>query len=426
VTVCGALFVLAAAVHNPGCVSLAVDGARDVFHRPGIVIPPAPRIHDAQWLFLALGAALLVVARVIGRVPALDSFFRKPAVEKLVLGVLVVAVPVAWGEIALRAFIPPRDTTTTIFERDDELGWKLKPGATDQWGGVTVRINAAGYRGPLVPYARTPGKKRVLFLGDSVAFGYRIARPEDTFAFLADSLAGVRDSVDVETVNLSVEGYSQWQEALVMSKEGTQYHPDLVVLSFVLNDVTEMFHLVRFGGAEEGFQMGHAASSWLARLLRKSAIAYEVQNITREIKAKRRLGEDLRLGAIRQQALDVETLMHRPDQANVKTAWDFALSDLQKIVDQCASLHIPLLVVAFPFAVQLSDPDGLAAPQRVLAHYASMRNLEFFDLLPPLAAAARADTTSPLFLDEDHLSKAGHRVAAGLLAPEIRARLNRQ
>ncbi len=419
---CGALFVLGAAVHNPGCISLAVHGARDVFHR-GIAAPAANRIHHMQWLFLASGAVLLFVSWLVGRVPALDSFFRRSAVEKFVLVALVAIAPILWAELALRAFVPTRETTTKLFERDDELGWRLRPGANDTWGGVAVDINEKGYRGPVIPYERATGRKRVLYLGDSVTFGYRIARWQDTFPVLADSLAGAGDSVEVETINLSVEGYSQWQEAIVMAKEGARYRPDLVVLGFVLNDVTEMFHLVRFGGAEEGFQMRHTASSWLARLLQKSAIVYEVQNVTREIKAKRRLGEDVRLGAIKQQALDVETLMRRPDQANVKTAWDFALADLKKIADQCDALHIPFVVVAFPFAVQLSDPSGLAAPQRVLANYTSARNIEMIDMLPPLAAAARADTTASLFLDEDHLSDAGHRVVAGFLAPVIRNHL---
>lgn len=419
---CGALFVLGAAVHNPGCIALAVDGARGVFHRPGITTPPPARIHAIQWLFLAAGGLFLVAAWLIGLVSALDSFFRRPVIEKLVLVMLVAIAPILWGELALRAFVPPRKATTTLFERDDELGWKLRPGASDTWGGVMVHINEAGYRGPVIAHERTAGKKRVLFLGDSVTFGYRIARWQDTFPFLADSLAATRDSLDIETVNLSVEGYSQWQEAIVMAKEGAPYRPDLVVLGFVLNDVTEMFHLVRFGGAEEGFQMRHAASNWFTRLLQKSAIVYEVQNVTREIKAKRRLGEDVRLGAIKQQALEVETLMRRPDQANVKTAWDYALSDLQKIADQCEALHVPLVVVAFPFAVQIADPDGLSAPQRVLAGYTTMRSIETLDLLPPLAAAEH-DPTGSLFLDEDHLSSEGHRIVAALLAPIIADRL---
>jgi len=263
-----------------------------------------------------------------------------------------------------------------------------------------------------------------LFLGDSVTFGYRMARWQDTFPFLADSLAAIRDSLEIETVNLSVEGYSQWQEAIVMQKEGARYSPDLVVVGFVLNDVTEMFHLVKFGGAEEGFQMRHAASSWLDRLLSKSAIVYEVQNVTREIKANRRLGSDVRLGAIKQQSLEVETLMRKPDQANVKTAWDFALNDLQKIADQCTALHISLVVVAFPFAVQLHDPIGLGAPQRVLGHYTRMRGIEMLDMLPDLSVAACGDSTVKLFADEDHFSLSGHRLVAQLLAPVIARHLS--
>jgi lysophospholipase L1-like esterase len=287
-----------------------------------------------------------------------------------------------------------------------------------------VRINERGHRGPLVPYERTPGTHRVLYLGDSVTFGYKIARWQDTFPFLADSLLAARSGAPVETVNLSVEGYSQWQQAIVMQTEGARYQPDVVVLGFVLNDVTEMFHLTRFGGAEEGFQMRHAAASWIERVLDRSAIVYQVQNITREIKAKRRLGEDVRLGAIKQQALDVETLMRRPDQANVKTAWDFALADLQKIADLCAAQNIRFVVVAFPFAVQLEDPDGLSAPQRVLENYTRARGIACLDLLPELSRAARADSTAALFLDEDHLSLEGHRLVAEWLVPMVISQLD--
>jgi lysophospholipase L1-like esterase len=420
---CGVFFMLGAAAHNPGCISLAVDGARSAFHRPGIAVPPAARIHEMQWLFLAAGAAFLVLAWVIGRVPALDSWFRRPLIEKLVLVMIVAIAPILGAELALRAFVPPREATTKLFVQDDELGWKLNPGATDTWGDVVVHINEKGSRGPVVPYERTAGKKRVLFLGDSVTFGYRIARWNDTFPFLADSLASRTDSVEIETVNLSVEGYSQWQEAIVMQSEGARYQPDLVVLGFVLNDVTEMFHLVKFGGAEEGFQMRHAASSWIGRVLSKSAIVYEVQNVTREIKAKRSLGQDLRLGAIKQQSLDVETLMRHPDQANVKTAWDFALADVQKVADQCRQLKIPLVVVAFPFEVQLHDAMNLGTPQRVLFNYTQARNIEMIDLLPPLSAAVCGQDNVAPFLDEDHFSLEGHRMVAEQLAPVIAGRL---
>ncbi|HXV13953.1 MAG TPA: SGNH/GDSL hydrolase family protein, partial [Candidatus Krumholzibacteria bacterium] len=421
----GAIFVVGAIVHNTWILGIAARAAGSILHRP--VHPPhAPLVHHAQLVYLALGAAFFVLAWLVGRWGPLDRFVRKPLVEKLALAVLVVVVPSIWLEVGLRPFLPAHEKTTTLFVKDDRLGWKLRPGALDRWGDVEVSVNERGFRGPVIPYPKPSGVARVVYLGDSVTFGYRVARWEDTYPFLLDAL--LDDSLSVETVNLAVEGYSQWQQAILLADEGDRYQPDLVVIGFVLNDVTEMFYLARFGGSDEGFQLRHSYTSQWDRLLSKSALVYQVQNLVREMKAKRKLGDDLRLGAIRQQALDVETLMQHPDQANVKTAWDIALADLQGIVDHCSARGVPVLVVVFPFTVQLSDPEGLSAPQRVVENYARARGIETMDLLPPLVEHMRASGASAdsLFLDHDHLSVEGHRVVAGILAPRVAALLAAQ
>ena len=420
----GWIFLSAALLFNTRSIELAARIARKLFHRP-FLTPDVWRIHDALHLYLIVAAIFFLLAWLCGRVAALDRFVRRSLVEKVALAILVVAVPLLWLEIGLRPFLPGHQKTTTLFVRDDALGWKLRPGAVDHWGDVEVRVNQRGFRGPVIPYDKPPRTMRVVYLGDSVTFGYRVARWEDTYPFVVDSLMKSLSSFRAETVNLAVEGYSQWQEAIVLAEEGDRYQPDLVVIGFVLNDVTEMFYLSRFGGPDEGFQLRHSYSSAWDRVLSKSALVYQIQNVTREIKAKRKLGEDVRLGAIKQQALDVETLMRHPEQANVKVAWDIALSDLQRIADHCASNNVPVLVVAFPFAVQLSDPDSLSAPQRVLANYAAARNIPMVDLLAPLVEHARANglAAHDLFVDHDHLTVEGHRVVADMLHPKIVAML---
>lgn len=420
----GTLFLLGAAVYNTWTIEVAARAVRAILERP-FLTPEAKGIHGAQLAFLAMGTALVLAAWVVGRAARLDLFFRKSWVEKLVLAAFVVGVPLVALEVAFRPFLPAHEKTTSLFIKDDRLGWKLRAGAVDQWGDVEVRVNERGFRGPVVPYPKAPGTRRIVYLGDSVTFGYRVARWEDTYPFVVDGLLDASDSLSIETVNLAVEGYSQWQEALVLADEGDRYAPDLVVIGFVLNDVTEMFYLARFGGGDEGFQLRHSYTSRWDRLLSKSALVYEIQNVVREVKAKRKLGQDVRLGAIRQQALDVETLMTKPDQANVKTAWDIALADLQSIVDHCAARGVPALVVVFPFTVQLSDPGALSAPQRVVGAYAAARGIEFIDLLPPLVEHVRTAGTAPteLFVDHDHLSVEGHRVVATILAERIAAML---
>jgi lysophospholipase L1-like esterase len=418
----GAAFLFGAVALNTRTVEWAARVARRLFHKP-FLTPDVWRIHDAVHAYAALAAACFVLAWAIGRVALLDRFFRKSLVEKLVLALLVIAVPFVWLEVGLRPYMPAHEKTTNLFMKDERLGWKLRPGATAHWGDIDVHINQRGFRGPVLPYQKPAGVARVLYLGDSVTFGYRVARWESTYPFVADSLLAVGDSLDVDTINLAVEGYSQWQQAIVLADEGDRYQPDVVVIGFVLNDVTEMFYLTRFGGADEGFQLRHSYASRWDRWVSKSSVVYQVQNIVREVKAKRKLGEDVRLGAIRQQALDVETLMKSPEQANVKVAWDIALADVQAIVDHCASRGVPVLVVAFPFAVQLSDPEGLSAPQRVLTNYTHARGIELLDLLPPLAKHVRVTslTSQNIFIDHDHLSVEGHRVVASIVAPRVAA-----
>ncbi len=398
-----------------------------MFHLP-VAFPDAWHVHHAQFMYLIVGAALILVSIVIARVPAVDRWFRRGQVEKIVLAIIVVAVPLGWLEIGMRTFAPESEKTTTLFERDDDLGWKLRPGAVAEWGGVTVSINERGFRGPVVPYARTPGTRRMVYLGDSVTFGYRIARWQDTFPYLVGESLAARDSVPVETVNLSVEGYSQWQEAIVMVREGIKYAPDLVVIGFVLNDVTEMFHLARFGGGDEGFQLRHTYTSRLDRVLSKSALVYELRRVIRAIKARRVLGKDARLGAIRQEMLEVDTLMRSPDQPNVRTAWGIALADLQRIVDLCHQHEIPVLIAVFPFATQLDDPADLSAPQHVIDDYTHAHDIPAVDLLPRLVDHIRTTGASPsdVFVDHDHLTLEGHRVVAGLLEDPVAALLFRR
>lgn len=245
----------------------------------------------------------------------------------------------------------------------------------DRRDGATIQVNERGFRGPVLSVEKPAGTRRVVYLGDSVTFGEGIARWQDTFPFLVDSLLAARDSLAVETLNLAVEGHAPWQEYDVLAREGLRHAPDLVVVGFSLDDVPE---------------------------------------------SMRR--DDLADG----QTPGVETLMREPGRADVRTAWDLALADLQRIVDLCAARAVPVLVVVFPRAGQLADPLSLAAPQRVIMSYADARRFGAVDLLLPIANHLRdhGSAAPDLFLDDAHLTTRGHRVVAEMLAGHVGPRLS--
>ena len=83
-----------------------------------------------------------------------------------------------------------------------EYGWAPRAGFRLRIGGwPETTINRAGYRGREYPHARTPGKHRVLMLGDSLAFGYGVGDDETS------SRQMERLEPTLEVINLAVQGY---------------------------------------------------------------------------------------------------------------------------------------------------------------------------------------------------------------------------
>jgi lysophospholipase L1-like esterase len=384
-------------------------------------MPDTGDVRSMQLAYLFVGLALIGLSWLSARAAPLDRLLRRDRAEKVTLAVLVLLVPVTALELSLRPFAPRLSKTTSLFVRDDTLGWRMLPNMEDSWGDVVVRTNNRGLRGPDVAYDNPPGIRRILYLGDSVTFGFMVDRYQDTYPFVVGSLLSDSTGIEIETVNAGVGGYSPWQQYLYLQREGIKYDPDLVVLSFVLNDVTEKFRLVRYGGSDESNQLQRSYYSWIDRCLSRSGLAYQVQNITRKVKARRRLGEDLQLGAVKQQALDVEKLITHPDQENVQLAWQITLENVANIADFCAERDIPFLLIVFPFQIQVYDGPGMSAPQDRLVSWADEYGVAHLDLLPILDDLRVFDRVNPkrMFLDEDHLSVRGHKLCARAIGNRI-------
>ncbi len=138
----------------------------------------------------------------------------------------------------------------TIFEGDPLLFWRIRP-SLDRviWDFTVVSTNEQGLRhaGPIGP--KREGARRIVTLGDSVTFGYRIpvvfpTKPEDYDPeALSYPLAMERDlraanpDRDIEVVNLSVPGYTSHQGLAWLRRDIGILEPDLVIACFGWNDV---------------------------------------------------------------------------------------------------------------------------------------------------------------------------------------------
>jgi lysophospholipase L1-like esterase len=371
------------------------------------------KIRRTQLGFGLAGLLLLGASHAVRRSDRLRRVLSGAGRAPEVLLLLLVGVlPVVLVDLALRPFVVPK---TTLFVEDRELGWRMKPDTVAEWGEVRVATNARGLRGPDVAYAKPPGVRRVLFLGDSVTFGFGVARTEDVFPFRVGRELEGSLGAPVEVVNAGVGGYSPWQERIYLDREGLRYAPDLLVVGFVLNDVAEKFALVRYGGTERAWQLVQTANGWLDRWLSGSALV----TVVRDGAAVLRFGRDVQLGAAAEEMAAVRHMTETPPEMKraIERAWQITLGNLSAIFDTARQRDIPALLVVFPYAFQLEPGADVDAQER-LRGFAEQRGLPFLDLLPPFRAEP---DPAGLMIDDSHLSPAGHALAAREIVARVRS-----
>jgi len=119
---------------------------------------------------------------------------------------------------------------------DPVLGWRLAPDrdATFRTPSFATRVvhGPTGLRGRPHPEARTPGRRRLLVLGDSFVWCWGVPM-EQCFTERLEVRLGA------EVVNAGVPAYSTAQELLFYERDLRRYRPDAVVLVVVPNDPFE-------------------------------------------------------------------------------------------------------------------------------------------------------------------------------------------
>jgi hypothetical protein len=131
----------------------------------------------------------------------------------------------------------------TEFEYDDYLGWKGIKGfkGKSEITSVDIRINNQGFRDEdffqKIKHAQQSGSKKILFLGDSVLYGYLI-RKEDR---ISEQLKRVyaNQGEEIVTFNAGIPAFGTGQQLRVFEKFYSQLNPDIVILLFVKNDIAD-------------------------------------------------------------------------------------------------------------------------------------------------------------------------------------------
>ncbi len=152
---------------------------------------------------------------------------NKKILSYFALGSFSIALCFITGEILTRVMYHPQESimfkenrrTGALKDRFDPLlGWTHVPNAVipHHMPGYTVDyvINPKGLRGKDYPYAKSPGRRRVVVIGDSFTFGHGV----EESARYSDQLEKKLENSEI--VNMGVSGYSTAQQYLFLKTEG--------------------------------------------------------------------------------------------------------------------------------------------------------------------------------------------------------------
>lgn len=300
-------------------------------------------------------------------------------------------------------------------------------------------ISSQGFRDRERIIPKPPGQKRVLVLGDSVAYGLFVSA-EQAFPHAMERFWQSRGQT-AEVINAGVNGYTTFSELKFFQARGAALGSDDVVLAFCFNDIVNP--VLHWGDEKDYFKA----------LQREAFPRFDehVRRVAPEVYRKRSLAERVlmhsklytflrgrwrlwRMQSVRYEGYegkkwpvyvadeDTVSLRALENPASPESEWLYGmLRELKTSVEGSgARFH----VVFFPLAYQFKNGYPFF-PQKTLMQFCGRENISCLD---PFEALRRAGGES-LYLgrhayhprDVWHLSPEGHAAAAEIIASWLSA-----
>lgn len=290
---------------------------------------------------------------------------------------------------------PPPVRGVPFLRPDSRLGWRLREG----WRGpfslphrtTQVVISAQGLRDDTYAPLPAPGRRRVLLLGDSMAWGFGVEKQESFDTLLESRFP------DLDVVNDSVPGYGTDQELLILEEQGLSFHPDLVLLLFHPNDLLNNTWPRQYGYPKPVFRID-GGDLRLENVPVPGGPLYEL--------GTRTLRRSFILHEIWKRAMEPTQDLH----ASPKLAWDVTERLLVRMRGVATKSGAGFAVITFPWGDDTTN-RMLARVDEIIDRNGITR----IDLAPALAGRV-ASLLDPA---TQHWTPEGHRVVADALAPAL-------
>ena len=128
------------------------------------------------------------------------------------------------------------DKIIFILIQDPILFWRQKPNLKIKFQGVRVQTDRYGLRNNKCDKSTSAHTLRIICMGASPTFGWGVPY-EDIYSCQLEKRLRNNFGNQVKVINAGVIGYSSYQGLFFLKRELIKLHPDLITVSYVLNDL---------------------------------------------------------------------------------------------------------------------------------------------------------------------------------------------
>lgn len=299
-----------------------------------------------------------------------------------------IVLSLVFGEVIVRAFHLSKTYSSYPWQVEQEK-WYLD---------YNPKKNSHGWRDREYSQDKKTGIFRIACIGDSVTEGYRV-KLQNTFSKLLES--GLKQAgYSIEVMNLGSCGNATKENLLTLEK-AMEFHPDLIIYQFGLNDIEEFPY---YKESKEGFS-GPSPSIKIKRkfdfksILRHSALYYALAERYNYLK--------LRMG--------YKNWSFKEWNASDEV-WGKEFNRFQSVLSKISkSTKIIFLNMPYDFQVYSSSPE-VDIPAIKWRKFCQDNGYGFLDFT---TIFKQQNGIYNIFLDDCHLSNRGHMIVANYLGNYI-------
>lgn len=358
-------------------------------------------------------------------------------------------------ELGVRSFFEGPRYLCTIYEKDDLLGYKLKPNVSMiidfNYFKQNVSLNSLGLRD--VNYLKKESNEtRILALGDSFLFGAVWDVNQVFVKILERKLNNDAENKKYSIINAGVSGYGSYEEKEFLKRDGRLLEPDTVLYFFYLNDVESDFGAPQSIVLDNGCAISKSSlnlsyfspqrlKNWL--ILNSRAYVFFRFIIINENSWLRNNLYDLRnflvdLELVKPPSLQYKILLSEYDK-ETSLGWNSTLSNVKEMNDFSIDNNLKFIVLFIPMKFQIYDDlwndykkrnrinDSIydfEKPVKILRDSSKKDNFSFIDLTPLIRNEIdKKNITESIYYEGDaHFNVVGNKLVGEILYEQLRGK----